>query len=117
MAAPTAAFRAFMDSSDQQADTESGYPGYSRIEEADEVDVRGDTVAGWALLLAIVGLIGLPFLGIGVIASVAAVQTIGVSRRRRADGGRDTTVGRVAWILGWAGIAVFAVGLIVTGII
>jgi hypothetical protein len=115
IAAPTAAFRAFVASEHTDPD-EGGYPGYSRVGADDEVETGGDSTAVWGLVLGIVGILAMPFLGLGVIASVAGLFTSRVARRNAAGkGGRSGGgMARAGWILGWVGIALFVVVIAAT---
>ena len=107
VAAPTSAFRAFAAGESRDVE-EGGYPGYSRIHDHDEIDDGGSSAPMWSLVLGIIGIVAMPLLGLGVIASVAALVTArSAARAKQASGA--VTAGR---FLGWIGIGLFIVGAI-----
>lgn len=110
LAAPTSAFRAFAAGESAGDADEGGYPGYSRIrDDEDAYDEGGSSAPTWSLVLGIIGIVAMPLLGLGVIASVAALFTARSAARATRGGSGLITAGR---FLGWVGIGLFVVGLV-----
>lgn len=87
---------------------ERGYRGYGRGRDDDAYD-EGDTNAPlWSLVLSIVGIVAMPVVGLGVIASVAALFLA----RTAARSGQHSRMADAGRFLGWIGVGLFAVGVI-----